>query len=379
MKKILKMIGIFLLTFIGLIIMIATLFLNFSPQFGTGASKEQKVFYAKSGHYENEKFVNRIPTVMNLRYWKMMKEMFKKSPNRSPKENIRVNKIDSISIENHISEVTRLTWFGHSAFLLEIDGKKILLDPMFGESPAPHPLLGPKRYSKELPIEIEKLPFIDAVILSHDHYDHLDYQSIQKLKGKVGQYFTALGVGNHLKGWGISEVKIHELNWWESIDFEGIELICGPARHFSGRGLFDRASTLWCSWIISGKKDKIYFSGDSGYDTHFREIGDKYGPFDIALMECGQYNVDWKDFHLMPEETIQAAIDLKSKLILPIHWGAFTLAFHDWTDPVERATKKANELNVQITTPKIGEPLIIGNAPFPAEKWWIEYMVKDEN
>jgi len=379
MRKIFKMIGIFIAAIIGLLTIIATLFLNISPQFGTGASKAQKMVYAKSGHYENGKFVNRIPTVMHLRYWKMMKELFKSSPNRRPKENIVVEKIDSTAIENHNPGITQLTWFGHSTFLLEMDGKKILIDPMFGEAPAPHPLLGPKRYSKELPIEIEKLPYIDAIILSHDHYDHLDYQSIQKLKGKVGQYYTSLGVGNHLLGWGIAKDKVHQLNWWESIDFDGIELICSPARHFSGRGLFDRAATLWCSWIITGKKDKIYFSGDSGYDIHFKEIGEKYGPFDIALMECGQYNEDWKDFHLMPEETIQASIDLKSKLVLPIHWGAFTLAFHDWTDPVERATKKANELNMPITTPKIGEPVIVGNTSFPSEEWWTNYMVKVEN
>ena len=373
------MLGISIVAIIGTIIIVATLFMNFSPQFGKGASKEQKMVYAQSGHYEGGKFVNRTPTVMHLRYWKMMKEMFKSSPNRRPKENIAVEKIDSIAIENHNPGITRLTWFGHSTFLLEMDGKKILIDPMFGEAPAPHPLLGPKRYSKELPIEIEKLPFIDAIILSHDHYDHLDYQSIQKLKGKVGQYYTSLGVGNHLIGWGIAKEKVHQLNWWESIDLGGIELICGPARHFSGRGLFDRAATLRCSWIITGKKDKIYFSGDSGYDTHFKEIGEKYGPFDIALMECGQYNEDWKDFHLMPEETIQASIDLKSKLVLPIHWGAFTLAFHDWTDPVERATKKASELKMPITTPKIGEPVMLGNDTFPGEEWWTNYVMKDDD
>jgi len=135
--------------------------------------------------------------------------------------------------------------------------------------------------------------------------------------------------------------------------FDGIELVCSPAQHFSGRGLFDRSTTLWCSWVITGKADNIYFSGDSGYGKHFKEIGDKYGPFDISLMECGQYNEEWKVIHMMPEETVQAAVDLKSKLVLPIHWGAFILAFHDWTDPIKRVTKKAKELNMPLTTPKI--------------------------
>jgi L-ascorbate metabolism protein UlaG (beta-lactamase superfamily) len=335
--------------------------------------------YANSRNFKKGKFANQHPSPMDINYWKLFTEMIKKSPNRNPIKNILVEKIDSTNIENHNSGITQLTWFGHSAFLLEMDGKKILIDPMLGESPTPHPLLGPKRYSKELPIEIEKLPFIDAVILSHDHYDHLDYESIQKLKGKVGQYYTPLGVGNHLIKWGVAKEKIHELNWWDSINFDGIELVSCPARHFSGRGLFDRATTLWCSWVIKGINDNIYFSGDSGYDTHFKEIGEKYGPFDISLMECGQYNEDWKLLHMMPEETVQAAVDLKSKLILPIHWGAFTLAFHDWTDPIERVTIKAKELNMPITTPKIGEVVIIGDAPFPNEQWWTNYVPMNEN
>jgi L-ascorbate metabolism protein UlaG (beta-lactamase superfamily) len=305
--------------------------------------------------------------------------MFEDAPNRKPKKNIEVEKIDSLSILEHADSISKLTWLGHSAFLLEMDGKKILIDPMLGETPSPHPLRGRNRYSKELPIEIEKLPFIDAIIFSHDHYDHLDYGSIKKLKEKVGQYFVPLGLGNHLVEWGVDKEKIHELNWWDTIDFDGIELVSCPARHFSGRGLFDRETTLWCSWVIKGKKHNIYFSGDSGYDTHFKEIGEKYGPFDISLIECGQYNEDWHAIHMMPEETAQAAVDLKSDLFLPIHWGAFTLAFHDWTDPIERVTKKAKELNMPITTPKIGESVIIGNAMFPEEKWWMNYVSKDEN
>ena len=379
MKKAFKMIGITLSAIIGLIIISTFLFISCSPQFGKSPNKKQKELYAKTENFQNGRFINQHASPMDVNYWKILKELTKQAPNRNPKSDIIVEKIDSSTIENHSDDITQLRWFGHSTFLLEIDGKKILIDPVFGESPSPVPFIGAKRYSKELPIEIEKLPFIDAVILSHDHYDHLDYESIQKLKGKVGQYFAPLGVGNHLEYWGIPKEKIHELNWWESIDFDGVDLICCPARHFSGRGLFDRATTLWCSWVIKGGNDNIFFSGDSGYDTHFKEIGEKYGPFDISLMECGQYNEDWKLLHMMPEETVQASIDLKSKLALPIHWGAFTLAFHDWTDPIERVTKKANELNLPITTPKIGEPVLFGNETFPTEKWWKKYTLESQN
>jgi L-ascorbate metabolism protein UlaG (beta-lactamase superfamily) len=373
MRKIYKMTGILTVSIIGIILIGGTLFLNWSPEFGKTPDKEQKKEYSKSGNFRDGKFTNQHSSPMDLNYWKLFKELIKKAPNRNPKMNIEVENVDSITIENKRSE-TQLCWFGHSTFLLLMDGKKILIDPMLGQTPSPVSFLGTKRYSADLPITAEELPFIDAVILSHDHFDHLDYKSINKLKNKVGRFFTPLGVGNHLISWGIAEDKITELNWGESIEFESINLVCTPARHFSGRGLFDRAATLWCSWVIKGTKDNIFFSGDSGYDTHFKEIGNRYGPFDISLMECGQYNEDWKLLHMMPEEAVQASIDLRSRLILPIHWGAFTLAFHDWTDPVERITKKANDLNMPVTTPKIGEPVIVGNSTFPNEKWWINYM-----
>ncbi len=367
------MIGISIVSVVVFVVIIIILFMNFSAQFGKKANSVQKAGYVKTGYYKNGKFFNEITTKMDINYWQVIKKMATRAPNRHPKKNIVVEKIDSFEIVNHNSDITQLTWFGHSAFLLEMDGKIILIDPMFGSSPSPHPWLGPERYSSEFPIEIEKLPYIDAIIFSHDHYDHLDYGSIQKLKNKVGHYYTPLGVGNHLVAWGIPKNTVHEHKWWDEIQFENIKLVCTPARHFSGRGFLDRFTTLWCSWVIKGKSENIYFSGDSGYAPHFKEIGEKYGSFDISLMECGQYNEEWKALHMMPEETVQAAIDLKSKLMVPIHWGAFTLAFHDWTDPAERVTKAAIELNMPISTPKIGEVLVVGDPIYPKERWWTDY------
>ncbi len=368
------MIGISILSIFGLLAIATALFVNLSPQFGKAPSNAQKEEFAKTDHYADGKFINHSESPMKVNLKKAIKELTAKRPNRRPKAVIPPLKLDSLEIVEHPDSISQLTWFGHSSFLVQIDGLNLLLDPMLSQVPAPHPWLGQNRYANELPIEIAKLPEIDAVIFSHDHYDHLDYESILKLKEKVNHFYVPLGLGSHLAYWGVEQSKITELDWWQSVNYKGLEFICTPSRHFSGRGLFDRASTLWASWVIKGKKDNIYFSGDSGYDTHFKEIGEKYGPFDIALLECGQYNEDWKYIHMMPEETAQAAVDLQAKLAMPIHWGAFTLAYHDWMEPVERMTKKAKELNVNVATPRVGEVLQLKSSHIPQEKWWEAFM-----
>jgi L-ascorbate metabolism protein UlaG (beta-lactamase superfamily) len=238
-------------------------------------------------------------------------------------------------------------------------------------------MIGSKRYSVTLPIEPEHLPPIDAVILSHDHYDHLDYHSIQKLKDKVGKFIVPFGVGSHLVRWGVHPAKISEYDWWSELELDGLKLVCTPARHFSGRSLFNRDSTLWCSWVIMGQQTRIFYGGDSGYAPHFKEIGEKYGPFDLTFMECGQYDERWPAIHMMPEETVQAHIDVLGKLMIPIHWSAFTMALHDWTDPIERVTKAAKERNVNISTPRIGEAVNVGSAEYPASVWWNKHSQRE--
>lgn len=366
------MTGLLILSIILLIVLITIVFVYTSPQFGGSPTKEQKLAYAQTGHYENGKFVNQIPSPMEVGIKDIPSLLYKQikgDPNKQPGIKFDVLKIDSLDIEQKPDSIIRLTWFGHSAFLLEIGGKKILIDPMFGDVPAPHPWLGRSRYSNGLPIEIEKLPQIDAVIMSHDHYDHLDYGSIMRLKEKTKEFYMPLGVGAHFRKWGVQDKRIHELDWWDDIELDSLKFTCAPARHFSGRGFGDRAATLWASWVIESPDKKIYFSGDSGYGPHFKEIGERFGGFDFAMMECGQYNEKWHSIHMMPEETIQAAIDINSKMTMPIHWAAFTLSLHSWTDPVERALKKADELNVPFCTPQIGEPVIVGKS-YPDRKWW---------
>ncbi len=371
-KKIFKLI---LLTLVGLIlaiVIISAILLKISPQFGKAASKVQQEEYAKTSHFKKGRFSYQIPTTVGAPDWDGFKKMIKGNPRGKPGKAFQIKKLDPKLVFTPSSD-NQFIWFGHSTFLLKMDGKNILLDPMFGGTSGPFSWLGPKRYYNEFPLDIEQMPFIDAVIISHDHYDHLDYGSIQKLKGKVGHFYVPLGVANHLLHWGIAEDKISEFDWWDETSLDGIKLVCAPARHFSGRRVFDRNTTLWCSWIIKGKEKNIYFSGDSGYGPHFKKIGDKFGPFDIALMECGQYNLNWHLIHLLPEETVQATVEVSAKVVMPIHWGAFTLAMHDWDEPPIRLLKKAAELNVLVSTPHIGEIVDLDKPEAFQRDWWTEY------
>jgi len=371
-KRTLKRMVIGLVSIVVLLFVIGFLFINLSSQFGGKATSEQKLKYATYKNYKEGKFVNEKRINMDMGFGDMVnviRKMFNPNSGTRPQKNIVVHKLDSTNVADYNSR-TRLIWFGHSAFLLQMNHKNILIDPMFGNVPAPHPWLGAKRFSKNLPIEIGKLPQIDAVIISHDHYDHLDYESIQRLKDKVGKFFVPLGVGAHLQEWGIEKERIVELNWWEEVAFDDLVFRSTPAQHFSGRGLNDRMKTLWSSWIIESEVEKVFFSGDSGYASHFKEIGEKYGPFDFAMIECGQYNELWPDVHMFPEETAQAGLDLKAKKMMPIHWGAFKLSTHRWTDPVERVSKKAKELNIELITPKIGEPIDLIETQSTFLEWW---------
>ncbi|XZF77960.1 MBL fold metallo-hydrolase [Bacillus sp. AL-1R] len=323
-------------------------------------------------HYKNGKFINQIPTSMSMDFKtniSMLRDFVKKNTNRTPKAGIPMERID-VSFFHSKNNDSKVTWFGHSALFIRIDGKNILIDPMFGNAPTPFPQFGGKRYSGGLPIEINELPKIDAVILSHDHYDHLDYGTIKKIKHKVDRFIVPLGVGSHLMSWGVPIERISEHNWWDEFKFDQLTLACTPARHFSGRSLTDRNNTLWCSWVIIGEDTKIYFSGDSGYAPHFKEIGGKYGPFDLALMECGQYDRRWSAIHMLPEETIKAFIDVKGEVLVPIHFGAFTLAFHDWNEPINRVVEAAKEHEVKYSTPKIGETINISKGEYPNSIWW---------
>ena len=322
----------------------------------------------KSPNYKNGAFQNLSPTPMmedDISYWKMMRQFFKKNKDRAPDGLLPSVKTDLMKLN---SSQPLIVWFGHSSYLIRIENKNFLIDPVLSDNASPLSFMI-KAFPGSNIYKPEDMPAIDYLILTHDHYDHLDFKTIKKLRNKVKKIYCSLGISSHLKYWGVDISQVTEMDWWETeMVEEDISLTAAPARHFSGRGI-KRGQTLWSSFILKTREQNLYLGGDSGYDSHFKEIGNRYGPFDLAILEAGQYNTMWPLIHMMPEETVQAAVDLKTKALFPVHWGKFTLAMHAWTDPVTRVLAKAEELNMKVLTPKIGQPLILADN-FQSEAWW---------
>lgn len=264
-----------------------------------------------------------------------------------------------------------VSWFGHSTALLEIDGYRVLTDPVWSNRCSPSDVIGPQRLHPP-PVQLEGLPAVDAVIISHDHYDHLDIDTVMALaRTQRAPFFVPLGVGAHLRAWGIPEHRIVELDWNQSGQVDALTVICMPARHFSGR-FFSRNNTLWASWGFVGPNHRAYFGGDTGYSKNFAQIGADHGPFDLTLMPIGAYNPAWADIHMNPEEAVRAHLDVTdsgSGLLVPIHWGTFRLAPHPWAEPVERLLKAAEPVQIQLAVPVPGQR-IDPAGPLRLNPWW---------
>lgn len=339
-------------------------------QFGVSPKGARLERIQQSPNYKNGSFQNISETPVmtgNGNIFKITEQYFKKVEGKEPTENVPSIKTD-LNVLN--DSVPSIVWFGHSSYLIKINGKHILVDPVFSGNASPISMFG-KNYMGSNIYGVDDLPAIDLVVISHDHYDHLDYPTIIKLKNKAKHFLAPLGVGAHLEYWGIGANNITELDWWEQTKMDSIfTFTAAPARHFSGRK-FKRGETLWTSYVLQTPTHKIYIGGDSGYDKHFKEIGEKHGPFDIAILECGQYNYYWSNIHMMPEETAQAAKELNSKLLFPVHNSKFTLALHPWKEPLERVTQAAQQLHLPVVTPIIGQPILLGDSA-ATKKWWLD-------
>ena len=364
------------------IIVVVILFINISPQFGSNPSSKQIHKYETFSNYNEDGFQNLEETPMfteDVSAWDYFKDEMV-SPSKTNKESdekpirdIIPNEID-YSLFNKLNPFDyKISWLGHSAFILNINGKIILLDPMLGTHASPVPIPSLKRFNETLPLNPDSLINVDVVVLSHDHYDHLDDSTIKRIKANVSTFLVPYGLGNHLRRWGVEDNKIVELNWNEVFRIDEIEFTSLPARHFSGRGPLNRNSTLWSSWAIKSEAVKIYFSGDSGYGRHFKQIGLEHGPFDISLIDCGQYNKAWKHSHMFPSEAVLAAKELNSKHFMPIHWGGFKLAMHSWDEPVIESIKLAKRIGLKYLTPKIGEIISKEKLDKKFNLWWEEY------
>lgn len=284
--------------------------------------------------------------------------LFEKKVDASPTQEMPIVAITPdvlTQLPNNTVEVFRL---GHSSILLKLHGDFWLLDPVFADRASPFSFIGPKRFH-QTPISIDDLPDLKGVIISHNHYDHLDKNSVKQLADKVDHFWVPLGVDGDLQHWGVNPDKITAMDWWQEAQVGDVTLAFTPTQHFSGRGLSDGNKTLWGSWVIKSQDQSLYFSGDSGYFDGFKQIGEKYGPFDLTMIETGAYDPSWPGVHMMPEQSIQAHLDLQGKQMLPIHNSTFDLAFHRWYDPLETIQDLATQHQVNLLTPKIGAQLTV--------------------
>ncbi|WP_079175235.1 MBL fold metallo-hydrolase [Streptomyces malaysiense] len=293
-------------------------------------------------------------------------------PLRAPGGTIPVHPTTFADLARPPATGLRLTWMGHSSVLAEIDGHRVLFDPVWGRRCSPFPFAGPKRLHP-VPLPLAALGDVDVVVISHDHYDHLDLPTIKALAGTGTVFAVPLGVGAHLEHWGVSPDRLRELDWHESTRVGGITLTATPARHFCGRGLRNTQHTLWASWAVAGEEYRIYHSGDTGYFDGFQDIGAAHGPFDATMVQIGAYSEFWPDIHMRPDEGLRAHLDLQGGaphgVLLPIHWGTFNLAPHPWAEPGEWTKEVAEEAGQAVALPRPGEPFEPAGK-LPAEAWW---------
>jgi L-ascorbate metabolism protein UlaG (beta-lactamase superfamily) len=334
---------------------------------GASPSRVRRGRVTESPQYRDGTFQNRVTTSVtpaNLTSGHTLRELLFGGKDRKPS-----GPIPTLPAQPPVdAEGLHVTWYGHASALVEIEGARVLLDPVWGERCSPVPFAGPRRLH-EPPVAVDELPPVDAVVISHDHYDHLDLPTVRALTElQSAPFLVPLGVGAHLAKWGVPAERIIELDWDEHVSIAGIRLTVTAARHFSGRRLA-RNYTLWGSWVLAGERHRLFYTGDSGYFDGYAEIGERYGPFDAALVQIGAYDASWPDIHMTPEEAIAAHLDVRGGLLIPVHWGTFVLAFHPWGEPVDRLWREAKARDVRLAVPRPGERVDVSDPP-AVSGWW---------
>lgn len=340
--------------------------------FGGTAEGARLARMQASPNFTNGQFHNASPTLTppTGSQWAAMKSMLRGAPDRLPSAPLATAPRAEVlaTLATPARSGLRVTWIGHSTLLLEIDGRRFLTDPVFSDRASPSTLLGSRRFQPPA-LALADLPPLDGVILSHDHYDHLDMASIRALNRQGVTFYAPLGVGAHLERWGVPPERIVEHDWWEKSVLGELTLIATPAHHFSGRRLIDYNRTLWCSWVIAGPTHRVFFSGDSGLSSIFTKIGRQHGPFDLAFMDIGAANPSWADVHFGPQAAATAFEMLGAKRLFPIHWATFTLALHAWSEPAETLAAESAARGFELVTPPLGAPFE-PEAAIATPRWW---------
>ncbi|PZX20409.1 L-ascorbate metabolism protein UlaG (beta-lactamase superfamily) [Breznakibacter xylanolyticus] len=324
------------------------------PKFGQLPEGERLERIRKSPHYDGQQFMNLSPTpafAEDASVWKTMVEFFiKGNPRREPDAPVPSVKIDLRGLHK---ATDCFVWLGHGAYYFQSGGRRFLVDPVLSDHASPVSFTTRSFPGSDV-YQPDDLPDIDYLLITHDHWDHLDFATLRTLRPRIGKVITGLGVGAHLEHWGFSPEQIIEGDWYDGYELEsGFKVVLTPARHFSGR-LFKRNQTLWVSFVVKTPTLNLFLSGDGGYDSHFEAIGREHGPFDYAVLECGQYNESWRYIHMMPHQVIKAAIELQTACFVPVHWGKFQLANHDWDEPIRRVSAMAVEQSLPMISPVIG-------------------------
>jgi L-ascorbate metabolism protein UlaG (beta-lactamase superfamily) len=336
------------------------------PSFGGTADGARLERMRQSPQFHNGRFENTPPYVSNMSLRRELHDYLGDQV-REPRFEVPVQKMAADDLAKPVAPGLRSWWLGHASVLIELDGVRILTDPVLSQRASPFQFLGPARLHP-VPLALEQWKNIDAVVISHDHFDHLDMHTIRHLANGGTHFYVGLGIGAHLERWQVPPAQIHEMDWWEQANIKGVAIHCTPARHYSGRTSMNN-STLWASWMVKGPTHSMYFSGDTGYAGHFKAVHERLGAPQLALIKVGAYGDTWMDIHMNPESAVQAYQDLGATTLLPVHWATFNLAYHDWAEPMVRTVRAASANGVQVVTPRVGEKFEFGQ-PFNNKAWY---------